>query len=83
MSRPLAEVLLDLVQAERDREATMKALETAQREGNNNTADRLETESTERDNRLDDLREEYRAVFRERTGVQWSNVEAALMSGAL
>lgn len=83
VSRPLAEVLLDLASTREDWDKALKNAETAAGEGN----PRLETEYGDRmsdlDNKLDDLRVEFREVFRERTGVAWSNVEAAQMTGAL
>jgi len=69
MSRPLAEILLDLVN---ERSTWEKADKSGNAEAMNAA-----------DDALDNLREEFRARFREATGVQWSNVEAALMSGAL
>lgn len=83
MSRPLAEVILELQRVHSCCEDAYKALETAQRENNKNVAAEVDDEISGIENELDDLREEFRATFKELTGVAWSNVEAAQMSGAL
>lgn len=74
MTRALAEILLDLdvTRAKWTKEIERVPIAAVD--------DNLVSEL---DDKIDDLREEFRARFRELTGVQWSNVEAALMSGAL
>jgi hypothetical protein len=68
-ARPIAEILLDL---------------TAERQNWEHAAKARNAEAMNAaDDALDDHREEFRQAFKDATGVQWSNVEAALMSGAL
>ena len=69
-ARPLAEVLLDLEQCKRDWEVAIQLDDGGVKSG-----------------ALDDLqyklRDEFRSRFRDLTGVSWSNVDAAIVSGAL
>lgn len=74
--RPLAEVVADLEQAVTARDA---ALERYIADGK----DEDHKDYSSLDDKLDDLRDEFREAFKELTGVPWSNVEAATMSGAL
>jgi len=67
--RPLSEVLLEL-------QAARTAWDNEAERGNGEAMDRIDED-------LDRLRLEFRDTFKELTGVAWSNVEAATMSGAL
>jgi hypothetical protein len=81
VSRPLAEILLDL---ETTRSAWQKIADAEQRAWDDpDAAAELGDELAPLDDKLDELRTEYRATFKELTGVDWSNVEHATMSGAL
>lgn len=81
MTRPLAAVLLDLENTRRDwDEVAERARHCAE---GSDAGDECGDELTRLDDRLDKLRAEFRARFLELTGVAWSNVDAAIVSGAL
>ena len=73
--RTLANVLLDLKEARRDWE---QALNEAERD-EPNADDRM----SEADQRTDDLREEFAAMFLSATGLTWKQVEEAISEAVL
>jgi hypothetical protein len=75
--RSIASILLDLEQTVVARDAAIGRYSAA------NGTEEDHAEYSKLDDKLDDLRDEFRARFKELTGEQWSNVEAATMSGAL
>lgn len=83
MTRALAEVLLELNDVRRDWDECAKNAEIARLDGDEASHERHGDRMGECDDKLDDLRLEFRSVFKERTGVNWSSVESTLMTGAL
>jgi hypothetical protein len=73
--RSLAEILLDLHEADRENQEIAAKFEKAsdQRE-----EEELGDKGAAVDARIDRLRDEFKQTFRRVTGVSWSNVETAL-----
>jgi hypothetical protein len=83
MSRALAEILLDLEEVRRDCTPPQRRPPNPRAHNDSAAEDEAGDEMSQLDRRQDDLRDEFRSVFKAVTGVAWSNIEAATVSGAI
>lgn len=79
--RTLANVLLDLREARRDSQDALN--EIARLPIGASEADDLDDRATEADQRLDDLRDEFAAMFQRATGLTWKQIETAIEEAVL
>lgn len=81
--RTLANVLLDLKEAQRDWQQANDDADCADRESNPRLEKEAQDRATEADNRVDALRDEFASRFQSATGLTWKQIEAAVGDGVL
>lgn len=83
LPRTIASVLLDLHYARQDWDQAVEAFYRAGTEQDASAEDAASDRIGEADQRIDELRDEFKALFASATGIAWERVETALDAGLL